>query len=82
MKTFTRFLLFSLTIAAVGVTQSVKAASYETVGWKFTAIPLINFSSDDGTGYGLRASLFEYDGVSRPYYKTYSVQVFFTTKGK
>jgi hypothetical protein len=62
--------------------QVAGAASYESSGQNFTMIPLVNFSSDDGTGYGLRVSLFEYDGVSRPYRKTYSAQAFFTTKGK
>ena len=55
---------------------------HETVGWRPTAIPLLNFSSDDGTGYGLRANLFEYDGQSVPYRRKYSAQVFITTKGK
>ena len=56
--------------------------AYRTVGRKFTAIPLVNFSSDDGAGYGLRASLFDYDGVSIPYRRATSVQAFFSTKGK
>ena len=55
---------------------------HETVGWRPTAIPLLNFSSDDGTGYGLRANLFEYDGQSVPYRRKYSAQLFMSTKGK
>ena len=55
---------------------------HETVGRKFTAIPLVNFSSDDGVGYGLRLNLFEYDGTSVPYRRAYSIQAFFTTRGK
>ncbi|MCY4606155.1 MAG: hypothetical protein OXE49_18130, partial [Gemmatimonadetes bacterium] len=55
---------------------------HETVGWRPTAVPLLNFSSDDGTGYGLRANLFEYDGHSVPYRRKYSAQVFITTQGK
>ena len=57
-------------------------AVHEAVGWKPTAIPLVNFSSDDGTGYGLRFNLFSYDGASVPYHRKYSAQAFFTTKGK
>ncbi|MFH1568797.1 MAG: hypothetical protein ABIL09_12435, partial [Gemmatimonadota bacterium] len=41
-------------------------AAHEAVGWRPTAIPIVNFSSDDGTGYGLRCSLYEYDGHSIP----------------
>jgi outer membrane protein assembly factor BamA len=56
--------------------------SDETVGWRPTAVPLVNFSSDDGTGYGVRFNLFDYDGDSVPYRRKYSAQVFATTKGK
>lgn len=56
--------------------------AFEEVGWKPTAIPLLNFSSDHGTGYGLRASLFRYDGSTVPYAHTLSAQAFFTTRGK
>ncbi len=56
--------------------------SHETVGWRPTAVPLVNFSSDDGTGYGVRFNLFEYDGESVPYRRKYSAQAFATTKGK
>ena len=51
-------------------------------GWKPTAIPLLNFSSDHGTGYGLRVNLFHYDGYTVPYNRAYSLQVFATTRGK
>ena len=51
-------------------------------GWRPTAIPLWNYSSDDGTGYGLRANLYEYDGRTVPYRRKYSAQLFFTTGGK
>ncbi len=57
-------------------------AAHESTGWRPTAIPLLNFSSDDGTGYGLRANLFEYDGRTVPYRRKYSAQLFFTTGGK
>lgn len=52
------------------------------VGLKPTAIPLLNFTSDDGFGYGLRVNLFDYDGETVPYRRTYSAQAFFTTEGK
>ncbi len=52
------------------------------LGWKATAVPLINFSSDDGTGYGLRLNLFHYNGHTVPYARAYSLQAFATTGGK
>ena len=62
--------------------SAAATAVHEAVGWKPTAIPLLNFSSDDGTGYGLRFNLFNYDGASIPYHRKYSAQAFVTTKGK
>jgi len=56
--------------------------AHETSGSRFTTIPLLNFSSDDGTGYGLRINLYEYDGTSVPYHRKYSAQIFLTTEGK
>ena len=55
---------------------------HQSTGYKTTAIPIVNFSSDDGTGYGVRAYLFDYDGSSIPYRRQYSLQAFFTTGGK
>jgi len=71
-------------LAAVLMVSATNAAKrpYESLGFKPTAIPLLNFSSDDGTGYGLRASLYDYDGKSIPYRRAYSIQAFFTTGGK
>ena len=84
--TRTLFIWLPLNIAAAltAITTPPSDAQmvYETAGWGTTAVPLLNFSSDDGTGYGLRANLFEYDGESVPYRRKFSTQVFVTTKGK
>ena len=74
--------LMAAILAFAGACPSGARQVHETVGWRPTMIPLLNFSSDDGTGYGLRANLFEYDGQSVPYRRKYSAQVFITTKGK
>ena len=58
------------------------SAAHESTGWRPTAVPLWNYSTDDGTGYGLRANLYEYDGSTVPYRRKYSAQLFFTTGGK
>ncbi len=75
----------SLTIALLSAFSSPLSAQnrpYESTGHKITVIPIVNFSSDDGAGYGARTNIFDYDGHSVPYRHTYSVQAFFTTKGK
>jgi outer membrane protein assembly factor BamA len=78
------YLLKTGLLAAILVASATDAAKrpYEAVGSKLTAIPLLNFSSDDGTGYGLRVNLYDYDGASIPYRRAYSIQAFFTTRGK
>ena len=55
---------------------------YESTGYKATAIPILNFNSDDGAGYGVRSYLYNYDGNTIPYQRQYSLQAFFTTGGK
>ncbi len=72
--------LLALILALAPV--AVAKRPYEAVGFKPTAIPLLNFSSDHGTGMGLRFNLFEYDGESIPYVRAYTLQAFFTTRGK
>lgn len=74
-----------LMLTVIGVASAAGgqvAQAHQVRGWRPTAIPLVNFSSDDGTGYGLRVNLFEYDGDTVPYRRQYSAQVFATTGGK
>jgi outer membrane protein assembly factor BamA len=54
----------------------------KTAGWRFTPIPLLNYTSDDGMGYGLRIGMYEYDGQTVPYKRAYKAQFFVTTEGK
>lgn len=54
----------------------------KTTGWRFTPIPLLNYTSDDGMGYGLRIGMYEYDGQTIPYKRAYKAQYFTTTEGK
>ena len=69
--------------AALLTSSPLEAGSpHEATGLRPTAIPLLNFSSDDGTGYGLRATLYEYDGRTIPYRRKYSAQLFFTSGGR
>jgi len=56
--------------------------AYETVGRRFTFLPLTGFSSDDGIGGGFRLARFDYDGETVPYRRSFNLQGFFTAKGK
>lgn len=69
-------------LLAVAPVAADAQQAHEGYGWRPTAVPVINFSSDDGTGFGVRASLYEYDGESVPYRRKYSAQAFATTGGK
>ncbi|MBT4499258.1 MAG: BamA/TamA family outer membrane protein [Gemmatimonadetes bacterium] len=75
-------MLIAALLLGSAVPGSARKRAYENIGWKLTPIPIANFSSDDGAGYGLRTYLYEYDGKSIPYRRAYSIQGFFTSKGK
>lgn len=56
--------------------------SRRTKGRRFTPIPLVNYTSDDGMGYGLRMCVYDYDSVTVPYRRALKAQYFVTTEGK
>ena len=74
-------IVFLIPLILAGQPSFAKNA-YETVGRRFTFLPLAGFSTDDGPGGGFRLTQFDYDGVSIPYSRAISAQGFFTTKGK
>ena len=85
MRPITAFrvgLYCAILLIPMGPVGEARSRPHETVGSKRTAIPLLNFSSDNGTGYGLRYTVYDYDGATVPYRRAYSLQVFFTTRGK
>ena len=71
-----------LLLAAIPDSLLARQAAHESVGRRFTALPLASFSSDDGVGYGLRLSIYDYDGKSVPYTWACNMQAFFTSRGK
>jgi outer membrane protein assembly factor BamA len=81
MKRLSLVLLLASTSISSAVTNEQSGKNQTLKGTKFTGLPLSNFTSDDGVGYGVRLSLFNYDGHSVPYRHTLSLQAFFTTKG-
>ena len=72
----------ALAAALLAVPPAGAVPPHEATGLRPTAIPLLSYSSDDGAGYGLRATLFEYDGRTVPYLRKYSAQLFFTSRGR
>ncbi len=53
----------------------------KTVGRRYTPVPLLNYDSDDGVGYGVRLNVYDYDGKTVPYRRGYKAQFFMTTEG-
>ena len=68
-------------LTVVSITADARKV-YEGYGWCLTAIPVVNFSSDDGTSFGMRVNLCEYDGESISYRRKCSTQAFATIGGK
>ena len=48
-------------------------------GWGFAGLPLANYSSDDGFGYGLKVAAYDYGKNQKPYKTQIALQLFFTT---
>lgn len=58
------------------------AASKVRTGWSIQGLPLLNFNSDEGMGYGARVLLVDAgDGTQRPYRHSVMAQFFQTTRG-
>jgi outer membrane protein assembly factor BamA len=91
MKYAIAALLFAsmcLPISMEGATLSEEKLAKKKEGWYPTGLPLLNFSSDDGFGYGGRAYIYYNGGKDDPYYQNtpYFMQLFAqyfaTTNGK
>ncbi len=78
MRYLSIFLLLGL-IAQRSIAQDADGPT----GFRFAGIPTVNFNSDEGFGYGVRASLYNHAGGQyNPYLYTLEAQVFFTTGGR
>ncbi len=51
-------------------------------GWEFVGLPALNFSTDEGFGYGVLAEIYNYGNGLRPYKYTIQPTIFLTTKGR
>jgi outer membrane protein assembly factor BamA len=71
------FVLSSLMIGSMASAQTTPR------GLEKSALPAINFNSDEGFGYGITAQAYHYgDGTIKPYKYTIQPLVFLTTKGR
>jgi outer membrane protein assembly factor BamA len=62
---------------------SLAPAQSVSTGLEKSALPAINFNSDEGFGYGITAQAYQYgDGTVRPYKYTVQPLLFLTTKGR
>lgn len=49
-------------------------------GFGFGGVPAINYDADNGFGFGVVATLFSYDGKTKPYRLALTLQIFMTSK--
>ena len=57
--------------------------SAKQTNWDLTGMPIINYNSDDGMGYGFTGNIIDYaEGEYKPYYLKISPVIFRTTEGK
>ncbi|TAL31629.1 MAG: hypothetical protein EPN93_17695 [Spirochaetes bacterium] len=77
--------LFPLSVFAVQLSEDVLSKKKE--GYYITGLPLVNFTSDDGFGYGVRAYLYNNGGKDdkyfdkSPYFMQLYAQYWATTNG-
>lgn len=73
----------ALAVAAANAQQPTTAQPRpgEPKRWELTALPAINFSSDEGFGYGALVEAYNYDGRT-PYRVSVQPTLFFTTRGR
>lgn len=75
-----RWMLWVLLLAFI--TPELWAQQAQTgLGW--SALPALNYDSDQGFGYGVTGGLYQYgDGTQAPYLWAFEPIVFFTTRGR
>jgi outer membrane protein assembly factor BamA len=82
----TEILMKIVRLALLGLLPSVaiaQAPAARPVGWETSALPALNFNSDEGFGYGIIAQAYNYgNGTAAPYVYTIQPLLFLTTKGR
>ncbi len=54
----------------------------ERTGFGWAGLPLLNFSTDSGVGYGVRLELYDYGQNQKPYRYSLTTQLFQTSRGE
>lgn len=73
------FLIYGSVVGAAEIPKelpSLKDSSY----YSFNGIPALNYSSDDGFGFGVVGAMYKKDLNIKPYIFAVDMQIFFTTK--
>jgi len=83
MKIWTTFLLILVALPFRVEGQTASSGPEAQTGWEITGLPALNYNSDEGFGYGLVLSLYNYGtGGYSPYRFTLQPLVFLTTEGR
>jgi hypothetical protein len=61
--------------------EEVKLEAWQKNKWGWGGIPAVNYSSDEGFGFGVIGSVYKYNGKAKPYKTRIGGLVFFTTRG-
>jgi len=78
-----RFLLLLMPLLLNEGVFSQENEDTRPTGFNITGIPVLNFNSDEGFGYGARVSFYDHSqGGYNPYFYLIDTQVSFTTGGK
>src|SRR3954462_8597055 len=73
-------LVLQLALAATLAAQAPQAPAPR--GHETIALPVLNFNSDEGVGYGALLQVYDYGAGVRPYRYTIQPTLLFTTKGR
>jgi len=72
-----------IAIAALGTRAMAQSGEHAAAkGWEFVGLPALNFSTDEGFGYGVLAQIYNYGVGVQPYRYTIQPTIFLTTKGR
>lgn len=69
-------------VACAGVLRAQATERPPARGWEFVGLPALNFSTDEGFGYGVLAEIYNYGAGAQPYLYTIQPTLFLTTKGR
>jgi hypothetical protein len=72
--------LLSASTARAQDAEARAADEEERRGFGFAGLPLVNYDSDEGVGYGARVALYDYGENERPYRRSLVLQFFQTTR--